>query len=261
MLKQLALINPIARSRADKIEKLQAGLAAMGRNDISISAIHLDKGPVSVESSIDEALCGPGLINKALDAEKLGAQAIVIDCLGDPGLDAVREAVTIPVIGPGMSAYHLACTLGHKFAVVTVLGRLRPLIEAHAVKYGVHAKLGAVKAVEVSVLDIEDELFESVAGKALEAINECGVDVIVLGCTGFLGLEQLVRQRIKEEIDIEVPVINPLPVAVLTAANLIDLNLSHSGLAYPAWPSKEVKGFDFMGAGFQAGDKGSYSDE
>ena len=129
MTKQVMIINPIARSRADKIEQLRTSVAAMGRSDISISNVNLDNGPVSIESSIDEVLCGPDLIRKARDAEEQGADAIVIDCLGDPGLDAVREAVGIPVVGPGEAAFHLACTLGHKFGVITVMERLRPLIE------------------------------------------------------------------------------------------------------------------------------------
>lgn len=243
MQKQVVVINPIARSRADKIELLQEYLSAMGRNDIALSSVCLDNAPVSIESSIDEALCGPDVIVRAREAEKEGADAIVIDCFGDPALDAAREAVSIPVVGPGESAFHFASMLGHKFGVITVMERLRPLIENHALKYGVYSKLGSVKAVEVSVVDIQAQLSEAIGRKALESINEDGVDTIVLGCTGFLMLEQAIKDMIQKETGIDVPVVNPLPVAVLTAANMIDLKLTHSGLTYPGWPEKEVKGY------------------
>lgn len=246
MSKPITIVHPIARPREEKIARLQADINAMGRTDIVISTAWLDNAPLAIESNIDEVLCGPDLLKKAREAEQSGAAAIVIDCLGDPALDAVREAVTIPVVGPGETAFHLACTLGHKFAVVTVMERLRPLIENHALKYGIQNKLAAVKAVEVSVLDIEDALFEAIADKAIEAIKENGADTIVLGCTGFLGLERTVTERIKDSIGVTVPVINPLPVAVMAAANLIDLQLRHSALAYPGWPEKAVKGFDFI---------------
>ena len=36
---------------------------------------------------------------------------MIIDCMLDPGLPAVREKVTIPVIGPGQTAMHLAAML------------------------------------------------------------------------------------------------------------------------------------------------------
>ncbi|MCP4321048.1 MAG: hydrogenase expression protein HupH, partial [Alteromonadales bacterium] len=43
-------------------------------------------------------------IKQAIKAERAGADAIIIDCMGDPGLNACREAVSIPVIGPCQTA-------------------------------------------------------------------------------------------------------------------------------------------------------------
>ena len=43
--------------------------------------------------------------------------------LDRPGLDALREMVSIPVIGPGAAALHLAAQLGTRIAVLTPSGR------------------------------------------------------------------------------------------------------------------------------------------
>ena len=61
-------------------------------------------GPASIESAVDEVLAAPGVVEAAIKAESDGAQAVVIDCMLDPGLDAAREAVSIPVIGCGEAA-------------------------------------------------------------------------------------------------------------------------------------------------------------
>ena len=58
------------------------------------------KGPAAIESAHDAGLVVPELIRLAPLAEKRGCSAIVIGCYSDPGLDALRELLTIPVIGP-----------------------------------------------------------------------------------------------------------------------------------------------------------------
>ena len=56
-----------------------------------LSAGCLDKGPASVESAVDEVLAAPGVVDAAIAAERGGGDAIVIDCMLAPGLDAARE--------------------------------------------------------------------------------------------------------------------------------------------------------------------------
>jgi allantoin racemase len=65
---------------------------------------------------VDEVLAAPGVVDAAIKAEADGAEAVVIDCMLDPGLDAAREAVSIPVIGCGEAAMRAT---GAPFAVVT----------------------------------------------------------------------------------------------------------------------------------------------
>lgn len=41
------------------------------------------------------------MVKESIRAEKEGYDAIVIYCFSDVGIDAIRENVRIPVIGPG----------------------------------------------------------------------------------------------------------------------------------------------------------------
>ena len=54
---------------------------------------------------------------------------IAIACYGDPGLYAARELASVPVVGIAEASMLVACTVAHRFSVVTVLPRVKPWIE------------------------------------------------------------------------------------------------------------------------------------
>ena len=58
----------------------------------------------------------------AVEAEEDGYDAVILACGGDPGLFALKEAVTIPLIGPGTTARHVCSMISHKFTLLTTGG-------------------------------------------------------------------------------------------------------------------------------------------
>ncbi|MGB3906549.1 MAG: AroM family protein [Anaerolineae bacterium] len=217
----------------------------VARDDTEISNVFLDSGPASVESAYDEAVAIPDVTAKVREAEKEGIDAVIINCFGDPGLDAAREVVSIPVIGPCEAAMHVAAMLGHKFSVVTVLERLIPELELHAEKYGVGWKLASARSIDLPVLDLEkgrDQFVARMVDQAAEAIEKDGAHVIVLGCTGLAGLDQQVENGLREKGH-DVPVIDPASIALKIAEALVDAKLAHSKRTYPFPPAKEIVGY------------------
>ncbi|MDR7545616.1 MAG: aspartate/glutamate racemase family protein [Armatimonadota bacterium] len=77
--------------------------------------------PETIESLFDEALLAPWTVEMAVEAERRGYDAVITGCAGDPGVEAAREMVRIPVIGPGQAALHTAVMLGTMFGVLTPL--------------------------------------------------------------------------------------------------------------------------------------------
>jgi allantoin racemase len=208
------------------------------RKDTEINIVSLEKGPASIESAYDEELAAPWILEKVKEAEEKGFDAVIIDCMGDPALDAARELVNIPVIGPAQASMSLASTLGEKFSIVTVLKNVVPLFWRSARKYGFESKLSSVRYVEIPVLEIEKKKAEVEAkliNESKKAIEEDGADVIILGCTGFIGMARKIQETL------HIPVIDPAPAALKLAESLIDLKLFTSKLAYPKPPLKERK--------------------
>ncbi len=88
--------------------------------------------------------------------------------------------------------------------------------------------------------------------QGVKAIEEDGAHILILGCTGMMGLAQEVEKGLKER-GYEVPVIDPVKAAVKMAEALVDMGLSHSKMTYPYPPEKEIIGYYTFQLGGQIG--------
>jgi allantoin racemase len=214
----------------------QAALQAFVSPGVTLEARSTGKGPRSIESMVEEYLSIPGIMDLAVELEREGFDAIVPGCFGDPGIDGVRELVTIPVVGPGVTSMLLAANLGHRFGIVTVLeGVVRPL-ENLAMLAGVGGKLASVREIGIPVLELGSDpaaTFDRLVEVSRRSVVDDRADVLVLGC-GTLSFRAAELQAV-----LGVPVINPLQVALRTAELLVASGLSHSKRSYPFPP----KGF------------------
>ena len=215
------------------------------RADVVVSHTQIDTGPASIESEFDEALAIPDTLAKIVQAEREGVDAVVIDCMGDPGMNAGREATSMLVLGPAQTAMHLAALLAHSFSVVTVLDAVVPLIENLAKEYGLESKLRSVRSVDIPVLELGDHarLVRALAEESVRAIEEDGAHAIVFGCTGMRGCAEGLRVTLAERGYPSIPVIDPVVAAFKIAEALVDLGLAPSKRTYPTPREKEIVGY------------------
>jgi len=225
-------------------EEAQKAYGALARPGTVVSAVAIEKGPASIETHYDVALAIPGVLFEVQEAEREGMDAVVIDCMGDPGLDAARELVSIPVIGPAQASMHLAAALAHHFSIITVLERTIPMVEEQVARYGLAGKLASVRAVDIPVLEIEGNEARVVAAlieEGARAVREDGAHLVIPGCTGMIGLARRVQEGLAER-GCPVPVIEPPWAAIKLAESLVDMGLAHSKRTYPVPPPKEIVG-------------------
>ena len=210
----------------------------------------LSAGTASIESRWDDQFAVPGILDAAVRAEAGGADAIVIDCMDDPGVEAAREVVRIPVVGPAEAAMHLALCLAGRFTIVTTssgdIPVVRELIERHRLEHR-SASIRAIGLPPLGLLEDEEETFRRYTDAAVAAIEQDGAEAIIAGCT-LLGdlTERLTAHLIARGLD--VPVIDPLLAAVHHAQTLVRLGVTQSGVGYPApvpteirWPGPEMQ--------------------
>jgi len=232
---RILVINPIVSDRFDKFDR--DFFKRNAHPSFEVEVVNLTYGPASIESYYDDSLAAPFVVQKVIEAEKKGFAASIINCFMDPGLDAAREVVSIPVVGAGESAMCLALLVGDKFSIIDP-GPARyvsrnPTKQVRAM--GVESRFVSSRGAGIPVLEIDRDLDATtrrISDEALKAVKEDGADTIVLGCTGFAGLAP------KVQAIIDTPVIDPALAALKTAETLCQLDLHQSKIAFPKPPEK-----------------------
>lgn len=218
-----------------EIERRRAILRRLAAPGTAVDTVDVPEGPLSIESAYEEYLAVPGTLRRVQEAEQTGYDGVIIGCFGDPGVDAARELVTIPVVGPAEASMLLAATLGHRFSIVTVLDSVVAPLRHLAARVGLASKLASVRAVEIPVLELardRDRSIERMIAISRRAVQDDGADVLVLGCMsmGFLDAHGRIAAAVGT------PVVNPVLAAVKLLEALIGAGLRHSKQAYPLPP-------------------------
>jgi allantoin racemase len=208
--------------------------------DTELEVVNIQKGPASIESRYDDILASFSIVEAVKKAEKAGCDGVFIDCFGDPGVDASRELVRIPVVGGFQPAALTASLVSDRWSVVTVLKNLRPIVGELARKLGIEGNIASVRDIDTPVLELHDKkvLEERLLLQIEKAVSNDGAEAVVLGCTGMLGLAQKLAQQ-AEQKKMPIPVIDPTAAAIGYLELLIRARLSQSLLTYVLPPQKE----------------------
>ena len=93
---RIKIILPITQ---DFFDERQLGVAEQyAAKGTEITCTHLQKGPETVESQVDNAFAVPGILEEVKKAEDEGYDGVFIICIGDTGLNAAREAANITFV-------------------------------------------------------------------------------------------------------------------------------------------------------------------
>ena len=179
----------------------------------------------------DEAFAAAELVREAVRAEKDGYDAFVIYCFSDVALEAIRENVSIPVIGPGEVSLSVANMVCNRFTVVTTESVNIPRTYRRLMKSGIaREKMVLVRALDIPIdqlrtnPDATEEYLKRVCG---EAVEQDGADGVILGCLGMARFGKTL------EADLKIKVLDPAFLSVAYAEMAVRLGLGHSTLIYP----------------------------
>jgi len=236
---RIQIINPNTTASFTALN-LDAG-RAVAAPGTEIVARQPSAGTPSVESHVDEAVATLGIIEAVLDGEADGVDGHVIACFGDTGLDAAREAARGPVVGMTEAALYAAALIAPVFAIVTLPRRTQVFAERALRHAGLERRCARIRAIDVEVLDCEDEtalVFDAFVVEALRAIQEDHAEAIILGCAGLGHLRAPLAERLGA------PVIEGVAAAVTLVEGLLRLGLTTSKTgAWGAPPPKSRSGF------------------
>lgn len=228
----------------DEIKRRTKIANSIARSDTHISVMEVGKGPLSIESAIEEYMAISPMLEKLLEIRKVKKyDAIIIGCAGDPGLKPARELLNMPVIGPAESSIHFACMLSDRFSILTILhagvaseDSARILVR----KKGLESRLASVEFVQIPVTGMWGKNKDIIINQMIESTKgakQKGAGCVVLGCMSMAFL--LVDEIIEEAVG--VPIVNPLKTAIKTAEMFVELRTTHSRVTYPAADFEKLK--------------------
>ncbi|WP_454856631.1 aspartate/glutamate racemase family protein [Rhizobium binxianense] len=229
---RIAIINP--NITASMTARIAAAARSVAGRDTEIIGRQPALGPEAIEGPFDGALSVPGLLREIVAAEKEGADAHIIACFDDTGLDAARAIASKPVIGIGEASFQAASLVAHSFCVVTTLSRSAPVIEDNIHRYGFGHRCRRVFATDIPVLELENP-----ASGAFERISDfirqgmaLGAEGVALGCAGMAEFA----------LDLQkahgIPVVDGVTAAVGLAETLVRCRLSTSKAGIWAAPTR-----------------------
>ena len=227
---RISIVNPNATMAMT--QSVGAAARRVAGAGTQIAAYGNADGPLSIEGHVDGAMAVPGLLRTLLAAEREGAEAHIIACFDDTGLDAARSLLARPVIGIGEAAAKMASCIAHRFTVVTTLSCSVPILEANLQRYGLSGR-ARVRASEIPVLALEadpEAASRRISQEIEAAIAEDRAEAIVLGCAGMADLAAALSDRHA------IPVVEGVAAAVKLAEGLAALGLvtgKRGGYAFP----------------------------
>ena len=204
---KIRIVIPITGLSKEAVDERLRYLRGIAEPGTEVDAVQIAEGPPAIESEVDNVEAGPEVLRLVKEAEEEGCDAVIIWCGGDPALDAARELVDIPVIGPGESMRLLASMLGKKPCRITP---------------------------DIPVLEMRRDLDKTV--RVIQSLVESKVengegDTFYLGCLALWGLGKTLRDAL------EVPILDGAEASLKMAEAAVNLGLRHSRIAYPKYPS------------------------
>jgi len=236
---RIKIINPnTCEDMTRSIDEAARKFARAGTEIVSVSPA---KGPISIESFHDQYASVIGLMEEMHKGVQENFDAFIVAAACEPGLSVAREISNAPVIGIAEAAMYMASMVAAKFSVVTVLPKIKPLIEEAVKRAGMREKCVSIRTTNLTVLDCENSparVMEELTRESRSAIEEDEAEAICLGCSGMTSF------AIELEKIIGAPVFDGVVAAVKMAEALVDLKKQTSKvLTYQQGQPKEYKGF------------------
>lgn len=184
-----------------------------------IEAVSAPFGLPLIVTRADWLVAGPATL-AALAARRGSYDAAVIACFGDPGLDAAKELLDVPVLGISEAAFHAAAMLGRRFGMVSFTAALRPMFEDCLAHHGLAARCAGFRMGPAFAGDpglVAEQRAELLVDLCRQSAEQDGAEAVILAGGPLAGLAPVIADRVP------VPLVDGTAAAVRMAEALVGL--------------------------------------
>jgi len=225
--------------RMEEIERQLNIYASLGTvvehgfpDDYEGSRVTEEMGRQSALNGLHHQIQVPALVKKVIWAAENGYDAVIQSNTFDPGVDAARLAVDIPVIGLFRSSLHMAASLSDRIGLIVPLIPHVPYARRLIRVYGMSDFVTGIVPIGIYESDLQarkTEIFDITVGLIRQLVD--GGAEIILPLGGAL------IPHVVDPIDLEaqtgVQVLNTKAIGIRFAEMCVTLAMSQSPLSYP----------------------------
>ena len=191
----------------------------------------------------DRGLTALAYLDCAVEAEKAGFDAVFINTVGDYGIDEMKSATDMVVVGAGEAIMAMCCNTGRRFSIVTIWPpKLNFIFHERVNSCGMQSRCVSIRNVQqdreiegiedagattVRLQNHNDLLKSRIVDTIQSAVEEDGADTIMLGCTCMAPVGPDIASRVA------VPVFESMRTGYKTVEALLTLGVRHSDMAFP----------------------------
>ncbi|MFB7514806.1 aspartate/glutamate racemase family protein [Streptomyces sp. NPDC056144] len=212
----VVLVNP---NTSTATTAMMTAIARRALTGFSVRGVTVARGPGMLTDPAALRAAAPEVLAAGLRAAAAGDCAgLVVAAFGDPGVEELRAAVGVPVVGIGEAALAEAAAHGVPFGIATttplLADALAERVEAlgHADRYtGVRLTAGAPERLSADPVLLLDRLERAVRA----CVERDGAEVVVIGGGPLGEAAEELRTRCR------IPVIAPIPAAITAITHLL----------------------------------------
>jgi allantoin racemase len=173
-------------------------------------------------------------------AEHRDVDGVVVAAFGDPGMPALKELVSVPVIGITEAALCAAALQGHRFSIIAISDRITAWYRECVEHFGFGNRLASIRSIKEALRGIgsvQEDFRAPLVELARRAVAEDGADVVILAGAPLAGLARDVMA------EIPVPVVDGIGAGIRFAEAVVGLASGpHRAGSFAAPPPKRRGG-------------------
>jgi allantoin racemase len=191
----ILVVNP--NTSAEMTAAIARIAQATAGQDAAVVTLRSLQGPHTIEGPLDAALGVAGML-EVIAAYQHPFDAIVVACFGDPGVDALRLLVRVPVIGIGAASFTQAAFISQRFAIVTPAVGTPERYAAVTAAMGCAGQFVGTYQTPLGVADFESgdaAVLETLVFHAEQAVKD-GAECLLFGCAGIADQIRDITERV-----------------------------------------------------------------
>ncbi|RDK08434.1 aspartate/glutamate racemase family protein [Cupriavidus lacunae] len=218
-MRHILLINPNTSSATTQmmVQIARAWLAQHMAAPPAVVGATVTRGAPMIVDEDDLAVAAGAICDEEMLRLAGCADGVIVGAFGDPGIEALRARLAVPVVGIGAASMHAAAAGQRRFGIATTTPRLAASIDASVRRQGLGDLFSGARFTEGDprALSSSPQQQEDLLAGAVQACIEDGAQAVIIGGGPLGEAARALGQRFP------IPVIGPVPAACAALAQVL----------------------------------------